>query len=300
MDQALTSQELFIPTHHPVWIFPFTLVRDRSAQARALPPSHPRYRPTARPHAFTLTRCTLGTPHTARHNTRHLRTWTLGPAPRLRPGPHGPHAHGPSPRPFGSDPARPSPLYTPRAQSMIGHEPLRVEGSGAAGSPWTHGAYPRAHGPATRVYTHSLHTRHASHSSSHHTALTHMDPRPGPSAPTRPTRPSRTWTLAPALRLRPGQTLTTLHATRAKHYWPRVASGPRGVAPQVLPGPMERIQGGPEPCTIGRSSGLYPGCGSAARSWLGPRIRFPGGTGGGDYIKEITPQSLPQPASRPR
>ena len=122
MDQALTSQELFIPTHHPVWIFPFTLVRDRSAQARALPPSHPRYRPTARPHAFTLTRCTLGTPHTARHNTRHLRTWTLGPAPRLRPGPHGPHAHGPSPRPFGSDPARPSPLYTPRAQSIIGHE----------------------------------------------------------------------------------------------------------------------------------------------------------------------------------
>ena len=28
---------------------PFTLVRDRSAQARALPPSHTRYRPTARP-----------------------------------------------------------------------------------------------------------------------------------------------------------------------------------------------------------------------------------------------------------
>ena len=190
MDQALTSQELFIPTHHPVWIFPFTLVRDRSAQARALPPSHPRYRPTARPHAFTLTRCTLGTPHTARQNTRPSRSRTIGPALWLRPGP----------------------------------------------------ALTTLHGPA----------------------------------------------------------LTTLHAARAKHYWPRAATETRGVAPQALPGPMVRIQGGPEPCTIGRSSGLYPGCGSAARSWLGPRIRFPGGTGGGDYIKEITPQSQPQPASRPR
>ena len=190
--------------------------------------------------------------------------------------------------------------------------PRKGAGSSSIRTPTSQGFFFPTHHP---VRISSFHTRSRPLGSSPRAApLTHALPAHGPATHATPTRctlgtphtarlntrPSRSRTIGPALRLGPGPALTTLHAARAKHYWPRAATETRGVAPQALPGPMVRIQGGPEPCTIGRSSGLYPGCGSAARTWLGPRIRFPGGTGGGDYIKEITPQSQPQPASRPR
>ena len=75
---------------------------------------------------------------------------------------HGTYAHGPSARPLGSDPAhtalthmdprpgpsaqtRPDPHHFTRhaRKALLATSSLRAEGSGAAGSPWTHGAYPR-------------------------------------------------------------------------------------------------------------------------------------------------------------
>ena len=131
------------PPTIPSGYFPFTLVRDRSAQARALPPSHTRYRPTARPHTLHAL---------AAHSARLTQLVTS----------HGPHAHGPSARPLGSDQAhtalthmdpRPGPSaqtrpgphhFTRRARkALLATSSHRAEGSGATGSPWTHGAYPR-------------------------------------------------------------------------------------------------------------------------------------------------------------
>ena len=170
------------PPTIPSGYFPFTLVRDRSAQARALPPSHTRYRPSARPH----------TSHPLAAHSARLTQLAIT---------HGPYAHGPSARPVGSDPARPSPLYTLRAQSIIGHE------------------QPQSRGEWRRRFS--------------------LDP----------------WCVS---------------------------------------------KGAPSPAQPAGARGSIPAVDQRPRTWLGPRIRFPGGTGGSDYIKEITPQSLPQPASRPR
>ena len=81
---------------HLGWIFSFhTRSRPLGSSPRAAPLTHalPAHGPAT--HA-TPTRCTLGTPHTARQNTRPSRPRTIGPALWLRPGPALTTLHGPA------------------------------------------------------------------------------------------------------------------------------------------------------------------------------------------------------------